>query len=37
VEGFEALARLMDVCDCYEFSYSDLDEALTLFDSMAST
>lgn len=34
--GFELLARLIDSCDSYEFSYSDLDQAITLFDSIAS-
>ena len=31
VRGFEMLAELIDVCSCYEFTYSDLDEALELF------
>jgi hypothetical protein len=26
--GFEAMARLIDLCDCYEFSYSNLDDAV---------
>ncbi len=31
VRGFEMLADLIDTCDCFEFTYSDLDEALDLF------
>lgn len=30
--GFDALARLIDGSICYEFAYSDLDEAIALFD-----
>lgn len=29
--GFSALGRLVDGCDCYRFSYGDLDEAVVLF------
>lgn len=32
--GFEALARVIDACDCYDFSYSDLQEAIQVFDSL---
>jgi len=32
--GFEALARTVDRCDCYEFTYSRLDEAVKLIDAM---
>lgn len=35
VHGFELLARLVDGCDCFEFRYSRLDEAVALFDSLA--
>ncbi len=28
-EGFAALARLIDACDCYELTYSDLHDAVT--------
>lgn len=35
VQGFHALARLMDGCDSYEFSYSRLDEAADTFDRLA--
>ena len=32
--GFETLASVIETCDAYEFTYSDLDEAVTLFDSL---
>jgi len=34
-QGFETLCSLVDECDCYEFKYSCLDEALTLFAELA--
>jgi HprK-related kinase A len=30
--GFAALSRLIDTVDCYEFSYSSLEEAVAVFD-----
>ncbi len=33
-EGFEALARLIDACAAYAFSYSSLDDALAIFDQL---
>lgn len=33
--GFETLARIIDTCDCYEFSYSSLAEARIIFDRLA--
>jgi HprK-related kinase A len=33
--GFEVLADVVDCCDCYRFSYSNLDEAVALFNSLA--
>jgi hypothetical protein len=35
-EGFAAMAALIDRCGCFEFSYSELDEAVTLFDQLAA-
>jgi HprK-related kinase A len=35
--GFEALAELVNACDCYEFSYSDLEAAVAWFDQLASS
>ena len=34
-KGFTAVTRLVDQCDCFEFKYSVLDEAIGLFDSLA--
>lgn len=34
VNGFNALADLIDICDCYEFEYSLLDQAIHLFDNL---
>lgn len=33
--GFELLCRMVDQCDCHEFIYSRLDEAVALFAQMA--
>jgi HprK-related kinase A len=33
-QGFETLARLVDACDCYQFQYSDLREAVQRFASL---
>lgn len=30
-QGFQMMANLVDACDCYEFTYSDLDEAVAAF------
>ncbi len=34
LQGFEALTGLIDVCDCYDFSYGSLDEAIAVFDAL---
>ena len=34
--GFEALAQLVDACDCYEFEYGELEEAVALYDRLAA-
>ena len=34
-QGFETLARTIEACDAFEFVYSDLDEAVALFASLA--
>jgi HprK-related kinase A len=31
-QGFAALSRLIDAADCYDFSYSSLEEAVAVFD-----
>ena len=36
LDGFEALGRMVQACDCYEFSYSRLDEAVQAFDALAA-
>jgi HprK-related kinase A len=33
--GFETTANLVDRCDCFEFVYSSLDEAVETFDGLA--
>lgn len=32
--GFDVLSRLVDGCGCYRLTYSDLSEALSLFDTL---
>ena len=34
VRGFQTAAALIDVCDCYDFTYSSLDEAIDVFDAL---
>ena len=34
VRGFQTAAALIDVCDCYDFTYSSLDEAISIFDAL---
>ena len=34
-QGFRTLVDLVDSSDCYEFSYSKLDEAIDVFDGLA--
>ncbi len=33
-KGFEALAQTIDACDCHEFTYSALDDAMAVFDDL---
>lgn len=33
--GFDTVSRLIDRCDCHDFHYSDLDEAIGLFRQLA--
>jgi hypothetical protein len=35
-QGFELLARVIEACECYEFVYSDLEEATALFAGLAA-
>jgi HprK-related kinase A len=34
LQGFEALSKLMEATDCYNFRYSDLDSAVELFNQL---
>ncbi len=34
--GFDVVSRLVDQCDCYDFTYSRLDDALEVFDWISS-
>jgi HprK-related kinase A len=33
--GFDTLSRLIAACDCHEFTYSSLDDAVATFDALA--
>jgi hypothetical protein len=33
--GFEVLSDVISDCDCYDFRYSELDDAVEVFDSLA--
>lgn len=33
--GFEVIGRVLDLCDCYDFTYSRLEDALEVFESLA--
>jgi len=35
--GFQALADLVDRCDCHAFQYGNLDEAMAVFDRLAAS
>ena len=36
-QGFETLAQVIDAAECYEFAYGDLEEAVKLYDRLATT
>lgn len=36
LKGFEVLSKVIDASDCYDFQYSQLDDAVTIFDEMVS-
>src|SRR5262249_18635431 len=36
VQGFDIMAQLMDRCDCFEFTYSRLDDAIEVFESLSA-
>jgi hypothetical protein len=35
LQGFERLARLVDCCECHDFEYGLLDDAVAVFDTLA--
>jgi len=35
LEGFDALSRVIGACDCHDFVYSRLDDAVAVFDALA--
>jgi hypothetical protein len=35
VSGFDCLARLVDGSSCHKLTYSNLDDAMRLFDELA--
>ena len=35
LEGFRLLGQVVDACDCYRFSYSDLDDAVDVFNGLS--
>jgi hypothetical protein len=34
--GFDLLANVIEGCDCYEFTYADLNDAVKIFDELAT-
>lgn len=34
--GFEVLSDVISDCDCYDFTYSELDDAVAIFDALAN-
>jgi hypothetical protein len=34
--GFEALSKVLDASDCYDFRYSQLDDAVAVFDELVA-
>lgn len=34
LEGFETLRKVIDASDCYDFEYSQLDDAVAVFDDL---
>jgi len=37
VKGFEVMSKLVEASDCYNFSYSNLDEAVATFERLSET
>lgn len=36
LKGFEVLSRVIDASDCYDFQYSQLDDAVAVFDDLVA-
>lgn len=36
LKGFEVLSKVIDASDCYDFQYSQLDDAVTAFDDLVA-
>jgi len=36
-KGFDVMSNLIEASDCYNFSYSNLDEAVAIFDELSET
>ena len=36
LKGFEVLSKVIDASDCYDFQYSQLDDAVTAFDELVT-
>lgn len=36
LKGFETLSKVIDASDCYDFQYSQLDDAVAVFDNLAA-
>jgi HprK-related kinase A len=34
IRGFDAAVQLIDACECYDFTYGNLDKAVTAFDTL---
>ena len=34
LDGFNALAAIVDACACFDFSYGQLDEAIAVFEQL---
>src|SRR5262249_28213037 len=36
VKGFDLMVQLIDSCECYDFNYSRLQDAIEVFDSLSA-
>jgi HprK-related kinase A len=35
--GFDALAQLIEACECFEFAYAELEDAVKVYEELATT